>query len=602
MCPLLFVEEYHSYTVYSDYRAYGGIIGGDMDAESTLQEPTSTDTPLLERYRETFVADVIAGITGAVAGAPQAMGFAIIAGVSPLYGLYTAFIGTMIGALFSNSRMMTIAPTNALAVVVGSTLLPIDPSDRVEYLFVLTLLVGIYQVAFSVLRLGRLTRFVSNAVMTGFITGAGALIILGQVRHLTGYESDAGGEALARFWDWLIHLPESDPETTVIGITATVMIYFLHHTRFKSLATLIAMIVTSVVIAVVDWHSVPLVEELSKIPASLPDLVVPDFDLVSGLLSTGLALSVLASVQSAALVKSIPDPNEESSSPNKDGDNRDLLGQGIANLASSFFQGMPVGGSLSRTAVNISAGARTRLANVFAGVFVGLTLLLFGNLIEQIALAALAGHLVVAALSLIKLDAIRMVWKVSLTGRISMVVTFLSTLVLPLEYSIYIGVGLSLAMYVYSSSIWLHVTHLVPMGNNQFREDAIPDTLPANQPIILSIYGNLYFAAVRQLEEVLPPADTADHCVVILRLRHNPYMGATGLKFLKQYADELAKHESRLMLIGVGEAIQAQMERTGTIDDFGEENIYYTNKVVFSAAERALVEADRWLTEQISDK
>lgn len=567
-----------------------------MDADSTPQKITTSNTPFWQGYRHTIVTDAIAGVTGAVAGAPQAMGFAIIAGVSPLYGLYTAFVGTMIGAVFSNSRMMTIAPTNALAVVVGSTLLPISPNDRIEYLFVLTFLVGIYQVAFSLLRLGQLTRFVSNAVMTGFITGAGTLIILGQVRHLTGYESDAGGQMLSRFWDWLIHLPESDPETTVIGVVATLMIYFLHHTRFKSLATLFAMIATSVFIVLADWQSVPLVEELSKIPSTLPNLIVPDFDLVSGLLSTALALAVLASVQSAALVKSIPDV-EGATSSNKDDDNRDLFGQGVANLVASFFQGMPVGGSLSRTAVNISSGARTRMANVFAGVFVGLMLLLFGNLIERIALAALAGHLVVAALSLIKLDAIRMAWQVSLSGRISMIVTFLSTLLFPLEYSIYIGVGLSLAMYVYSSSIWLHVTHLVPIGNNQFREDDIPDSLPANQPIILSIYGNLYFAAVQHLEELLPPAETADHCVVILRLRHNPYMGTTGLKFLKQYADDLAKHNSRLILIGVGEAIQAQMERTGTLEDFGLDNIYYTNNVVFSAAQRALVEADRWLNE-----
>lgn len=528
--------------------------------------------------------DLIAGLTGAVAGAPQAMGFAIIAGVSPLYGLYAAFVGTIFGAIFSNSTMMTIGPTNALAVVVGSTLLPFDQVDRPTYLFVLTILVGVFQLSFSLLRLGSLTRFVSNAVMTGFITGAGMLIIFGQLEHLTGYESHVTTGALPRFWDWLIHLPQSNLETTIIGVIAVVMIYNLHHTRFKSFATLIAMIVTTGAVLALSWASVSTVETMGQIPSALPDFVIPKVEFATQFLSVGFALAVLASVQSAALVNSIPPKNDSDS---KNDDNRDLLGQGIANIIGGFFQSLPVGGSLSRTAVNISAGARTRNANIFAGVFVGLTLVLFGSVIEQITLAALAGHLVVAALSLISLDRIRMVWRVNMPGRIAMVATFASTLILPLEYSIYVGVFLSLGLYVYTSSERLRVNQMVPMGDNRYRRDAVTAELPPDEVVIYDVHGHLYFAAVKRLESLLPKPSTSHHTFVILRIHSNDYLGSTGIRFLTRYKQALQHNGGELLLVGVSEQVKNELERTGAIGDFGRENVFVATDIYFQATEIA---------------
>jgi SulP family sulfate permease len=424
--------------------------------------------------------------------------------------------------------------------------------------------------------------------MTGFITGAGLLIILGQLSHLTGYETEVHG-VLPRFYDWLIHFNQSDLQTTLIGIMATLIIYFLHHTRFSSVATLSAMIITSVIVAVFGWQSVPLVRDMSPIPSALPNFVLPHFEYASSLLSAAFALAVLSSVQSAALVANISEPDGKDNN-----DDRDMIGQGLANVSSSFFQGMPSGGSLSRTAVNITAGAKTRLANILAGIFVGLTLLFLGSTIERITLAALAGHLIVAAISLIHPQTIAMVWNVSW----SMLATFISTLVLPLEYSIYIGVGLSLALYIYSSAAWIQVVHLVRIGSHQFKEEAIPKRLPVNQAIVFSINGNLFFAAVRHLEELLPDPETANHTVVILRLRNNPYMGSIGLNLFHDYADALAKHNSILILAGIGEKVQGQLKRTDNGHNGHKTHlfkIFTADGIVFSATERALEYAETWL-------
>jgi SulP family sulfate permease len=556
------------------------------------QRGLSSITAHFKQYRQTVLPDLLAGATGAVAGAPQAMGFAIIAGVSPLYGLYAAVAATITGALVAGSTFMTIAPTNALSVVVGSTLLAYSGDELIGRLFTLTLLVGVFQLAFGVLRLGSLTRFVSNAVMTGFITGAGTLIMLGQLRHLTGYEGGTGSTVLEKFWDWLIHLPASDPQTTVIGVAAVVIIFGLHHTRYKSIATLVAILVTSVFVALVGWEDVALVRDMSAIPNGLPQPILPDLQYAAEMLPAALALAVLASVQSVALSQTVPEADGTIASPT-----RDLIGQGIANLVGGLFQGMPSGGSLSRTAVNVSAGARTRLANIFAGGLVAVILLAFGSLIERVTLAALAGHLVVAALSLINIGSIRFVWQVNVSARLVMVITFLSTLIFPLEYSIYIGIVLSLVLYVYSSAAAIRVVQLVPDHDHHFREAPVPVDLPDGEPVIFSVTGNLYFAAVHKLEEMLPRPNGSHRTAVILRLRDNQYLGSTGIKFLCRYAKQLQACGGCLMLAGVSPKVRRELLRTEPLEGLGQENVFAAQDVVFAATEQALDQAAIWLAQ-----
>lgn len=542
-------------------------------------------------YRPHLLADLLAGATGAIAGTPQAMAFAIIAGISPVYGLYTAVVSTIVGALVQSSTFMTIGPTNALALAVGSTLAPFaSDGTQIERLVTLTLLVGAFQLIFGLLRLGDITRFVSNAVMTGFITGAACLIIMGQLAHLVGYEAIADGGPLARLWDLLSHLPQIDPATTVIGLMATAIIFTLHHTRFRSIATMTAIIITTVLVLALGWNNVSIVRDLSAIPNALPPLVLPSLEYAPDMLASALAITILALVQSAGISKTVREPDGSTSNIS-----RDFVGQGAANLAGAFFQNMPTGGSLSRTAVNVAAGAQTRLANIYAGLMVGAVLLALSPLIEQITLAALAGHLVVAATSLIQLDEIRMVWRVSWTARAVMLATFGATMVLPLEYSIYIGVGLSLLMYAYTSSNRLTVVQLVPTGDNHFREAPVPRTLTSGQPTVISVYGHLYFAAVETLAHALPDPAGAERPVVVLRLRGNEYLGSTGIHLLEWYATQLRAAGGRLMLAGISLTVAQQLQRTGTLDWLGQENVFTAGETLFSATEDALRQAQEWL-------
>ncbi len=510
------------------------------------------------------------------------MGFAILAGVSPLYGLYGAFITAMVAAAASSSALIAFAPTNALALVAGSAILVAPDGQQLDILLLLSMLMGVFMLVLGVLRLGNLTRFVSRAEMTGFITGAGLLIMLGQLNHLTGIEVEGSRIPLVSFWHWMVALPQSDWHTTLIGLGAVVLIGGLHYTQLRSYATLLAIIVITLVAGWLGWDDVAVVRDMSEIPSSFPAPFIPDFTLAPSLVSTALAMSILAAVQSAALIESTR--SREGGEVNV---SRDFVAMGVSNMIGGVFRGMPACASLSRTAVNLSSGARTRLSNLSASAFIGVMLIAFGGLIERIPLAVLAGHLVVAAVSLISLDDLKVVWKVGQMARAAMVVTLSSALLLPLQYSIYIGVGLSVLLYVYTSAKNLHLVRLVPTGDGHFRTVEMPHPLPKNEVVVLSVHGHLFFAAVRHSERLLPEPQTDGGTVVILRMRENVYLGSTGIDTLNRYRRQLEQAGGHLILAEMEDTLREQLERTGSLDTFGAENVYFSDEVVFGATERA---------------
>ena len=210
--------------------------------------------------RENLGADLVAGLTTALVGLPQGMGYAIIAGINPIYGLYTAIFATIIGAFTTGSRFMNVAFSSALAVAVFSALEPVPEEDVLPSLFVLTLLVGIFQLTFGLLKLARLTRWISHPVITGFIAGLALLIILGQLGDLTGYYSDASNK-IWQAWDLLFHLGQVHPATLAIGVTSILVVIVFRKTRLNRISLILGLIIPTIFIALVDWENVMLIGE-----------------------------------------------------------------------------------------------------------------------------------------------------------------------------------------------------------------------------------------------------------------------------------------------------------------------------------------------------
>lgn len=308
--------------------------------------------------------DVAAGLPGAIGSVPDGMATSVLAGVNPIYGLYASFAGRLFGGLTASTRLMVIAPTSAAALAAGSVLSDIEPSQRDEALALLTLIAGAVMVLAGVVRLGRYVRFVSHSVMVGFLTGVAINIVLGQIPDLLGATAE-GPFALAKAIDVLLNPGRIDPASLLVGGTAVVLMILLARTRLAQIRALIALIVPTVIVLVADLGSVQLVEDIGSIPSGLPIPQLPDLGVISlSLVTASLSVAVIVPVQGAGVAESAPNPDGTGSDTNVD-----FRAQGIANLTTGLFRGLPVGGSVGNTALNISAGARSRWAAITSGLW-----------------------------------------------------------------------------------------------------------------------------------------------------------------------------------------------------------------------------------------
>lgn len=554
--------------------------------------------------------DISAGIVSAIVGIPQGMAYALLAGVNPIYGLYTAIVATTVAGLTTNSVFMNVSLTNTLALAVGSALADFSGSVRVERLFTLTLLVGLIQLGFGLARLGDLTRFVSNGVMTGFIAGSAVLIIAGQVNDLTGVTESSSGDLVRWLSDsipaldgnkiiaalsTLAHPAQLNPLVTLIGIGTILLVIILGRTPLKTFAMILALAITSLIANLVNLNSnvvpIELVSDVSEIPAGLPALHVPAL-LEGGFIMfySAIPVAVLSMVQSASVSQSVPNPNGDSPRVS-----RDFRGIGLASIASSFFQGFPGSGSFSGTSLNISSGARSRFANVFAGIFTALIVLLLGGVVERIAMSAIAGVLIVIGVMALPLAQIRRVWRTNWNSRITMLVTFIATLSIPVQNAIYLGIVLSLGLFVYTSSRQIRVVRVVRTEDGHFDEQPAPRLLPDNEVVLLNIYGNLYFGAVSTLEKLLPSAQGSNRSVVILRLRGRESLGSTVTHLLERYAKQLRGSGGKLMLAGVDPELRRELVETGVINVIGAENVFDANSILAMSSEHAVAVGRQWL-------
>jgi len=561
--------------------------------------PKVPDIASIPHERGQLIADLIAGLTFAVINVPQAMGNALLATVNPALGLHTLMIATPIGALFTSSVFMNISTTGALSVAVGDSLTYYPVAQRTTALITLVLLIGLFQLAFGIFKLGSLMRFVSHSVMTGFITGLGALIILGQVNDLTGFSTNLSSKPL-RLAELLLNLDQVDPFTTVVGVTTIGLIVAFTVTRLSKFAMILALVIVTVLVTLVtaatDVDPIPLVGDIAEISRSLPSPELPKLSLVVGLVVPAISIGIIGLVQGAGVSQSYPNPDGKYPDIS-----RDFLGTGLANIATGFFQGIPGGGSMSGTAVTVGAGARTRWTNVFSGLFVAIIVLLFASVVKLLPLAALSGLLVVVGFQTIKPHEIATVWQTNTVARTAMVLTFASTLVMPLQFAILVGVAISILLYVFRSSNEVRVVQFVPVEGGLPVEQPAPAELPSHQVTMLYPYGSLFFAATATFEQELPEAGQAQQAVVILILRGHQEEGSTFIMVLSRYTKTLQANGGKLMLAGVSPTLRDQLRRTGAMDFIGEENVFMVEDQLGASMSAAYLSAKAWLEQDNPD-
>ena len=405
--------------------------------------------------RKIIVGDAVSGLVLSLITIPGDLANGLLAGVNPVNGLYSLITGMTVASLFTSSVLMAVDSTSATALTTYEALAPYPAEQKTQALVVLTLMAGIFMLIFGLLKLGFLTRFISNAVMTGFLTGIAINTILGQVGDLTGYYSDAPNRVF-RAIDTFLHPQNIDWPTFVFGLLTMLVIALVNRTN-TSASRCWSASPSSRSLSILRsrqssrWWAIP-----RRFRNRCQHVNLPDLSLVPALFTSSLAIAIIALVQASGVSQSMPNPDGKYPDPSGD-----FRGQGLANISAGFFAGVAVGGSLSATQLVRQVGGKSRWANLLTGLFAAVAVLLFANLIELLPMTGLAAVLVMIGFSLFNKQRISTVWRTGNLPKVIFVVTLVATMFLPIQIAVAIGVLLHILTFIYRSSEHVQVQQLV---------------------------------------------------------------------------------------------------------------------------------------------
>lgn len=533
---------------------------------------------LLSKYdRNKFQKDLIAALTVAIIALPQSMAYAIIAGVHPKYGLYSAIIPVIICSLFSSSRYIIAGPTNAISMVVASTVATASisgvafsslPEDqKIALIFLLAFLVGVIQLTMGLARMGTFLNFISHSVVVGFTAGAGILIGSNQLKNLFGLKIPSHPELVETLKDTFIHIPETNIYALGIGLFTILFIIISRKISRKIPGPLLSMVVSALIIFFfgLEKHGVKLIGE---IPRGLPLFSFPNMNLqlIKELFMPAMAIAILGLIEAISIAKSAAHVHND-----KINGNQEFIGQGLSNIFSSFFSGIPGSGSFTRTAVNLSSGAYSNLAGIFSGVFVALVLILFSPYAKYIPIASLAGILIVIAYGMIDKNAIKFSFKATTGDRAVLIATFLATLFLELEMAVYVGVILSIALFLKKVS-YPQISVVTPRASDNKMAEFDPKR-SCPQIAIFDISGSLFFGAVEEMEKKLTELRVMKQNIYVIRMKGVRILDATGAHALERFLKDAKKNNEKIIFTNVSESAMKTIKNCGLYEQIGEENI-----------------------------
>jgi SulP family sulfate permease len=549
-------------------------------------------------------ADFLAGLTVAAISLPQSIAYALIAGVDPRFGLYSAIVFTAVAGVFGSSRHLINGPTGAVSLVVFSALAFIEPEARLdayEAMFLLAVVVGIIQISIGVLNLGDLTRYISESVVTGFIVGAASLTIIGQVANALGVKAQGTGHqhVLSRLWLTLTQTAPFNLKAVAIsgGAIALALLSRQLVRRYKlpQLDMFFVLILVSLAAWLAGWSEhgagvkpgIPLIE---AVPASLPEPHIPKikWSWFIDMSSSFFAVAMLGLLEALAIAKAIALKTRQPLDYN-----RQCVAEGLGNLVGGFFQCMPGAGSLSRTAINHQAGALTRFSGLFTAAIVALVVLTVGPLTAYVPKAALAGLLMVAAARLIDVARLRYILRGSRYDGALLVITALAAVAIGVEFAILIGVVFSVLWYV-SRAARLKATELVVTPDRVVRE-RLPGDPPAREVLILDLEGELFFGAAPELERYLDDAASQarqqDIGYIVLRVKRVRNSDVVAIEVLEKFLQDAAAAGLTVLLAGVRPELLEAIHRVDIRHHLADELIFPEENGEYSATLKAIRQA-----------
>ena len=527
--------------------------------------------------RRSIKADLVAGLTGAIIVLPQGVAFAIIAGLPPEYGLYSAIVPAIIAALFGSSYHLISGPTTAISIVIFTSLSPLAPPSSAEYIqmaLTLTFLAGLFQFGLGVARLGALVNFVSHSVVVGFTAGAAILIVTSQFSNILGIVAQKKHSFIHIWADIISRFPETNFYVLSTGVFTLIIAVFFKLVKPGWPGMLIAMVGGSLMSLFMhgNEHGVRL---LGSLPTHLPPLSHPLITTayLRQLAPPALAVAMLGLAEAVSIARSIATQSEQ-----RIDSNQEFIGQGLSNIIGSFFSSYAASGSFTRTGVNYNAGAKTPMAAVYAAASLTIILLLIAPLTAYLPIASMAGILLLVAYNLIDKHHISSIIRTSKPEAGILIATFLATLFVELEFAIYVGIILSLLLYLNRTS-HPHFVTLAPDPESKRRSFInierrdLPECL---QLKIIRIDGSIFFGAVNHIAEGLDyiVRQNPEQAHILIMGSGINFIDVAGCQMLNQEAHRLRVNGRQLYLCTLkGEVIEV-MKRGGCIRIIGEENVF----------------------------
>ncbi|ORA64997.1 transporter [Mycolicibacterium elephantis] len=541
------------------------------------------------------IRDVVAGLVTGLFSIPEGMAYASIGGFNPVAGLYSGVVSTIVGSMFARTVLMVTTLTSALALTSQSVLSAagLDPTDPAN-IAALVIVAGAIMLLFGLLRFGAMMNFVSNAVMTGFTTGIALQIIAGVIHDATGYRPDSHN-TVGKFVDAIVHIPSWQVAPCLVA-AGTVAVWAIFHfiKPLEAFATLIALVVVTGVVTLIDLD-VETVGDIASIPNALPQFLLPNFAAMPELLAGGLAVALVGLAQAAGISAAVPNPG--GTRPDTNGD---FVAQGAANLAGGFFGALPTGGSLSRTGVAVSAGAQTRWAGIFAGLWLAALVVVAGSLAELIPMPVIGGLILVIGAELVvgRWADIKLVLRTAPLSALAMLITFAATTQLPLHTAILIGAITSLVLYCVKAA---QSAKLVALRhtNDGWERSPVPSTVPDNEVTVLHYAGVGLFAEVPRIDEEWPVVTGSHNAVVVLSMAALPDVPSSKvITALKKWAVALHKNGGRLFIAGVSPATGEVLERGGIGEVVGNDSIIEATPMIFGAVDDAVSRGRQWIADR----
>lgn len=533
--------------------------------------------------------DVIAGITVSLVAIPQALAYAQLAGVPPYYGLYAAFIPTVVGVLFGSSAILSTGPVAMTSLLTAASIAPMAAAGSEQfyaYAILLALLSGLIQIGFGLARMGVLLNFLSHPVLMGFINAAALIIAISQIPAFLGISIKQSKHLLLDTWHVLTNFDALHGMSLAFGLGAFALLYFFKKVFPKLPGVLIS-------VGFLTWISymVGFAEQggrvVGEIPSGLPSLTVPAFKwaAIRDMLPAAFVLALISFVEAMSSCKVIAIKTRT-----RWDENQELIGQGLAKVAAAFCQSMPVSGSFSRSALNLASNARTGVSSIVSASFVLLTLVFFTGSLYHLPKPVLAAMIMMAVANLVNFKSIQHSWQASRDDGIAAIATFFATLMFApyIQNGILTGIILSLALFFYRRMRPRIIIALGLHPDGTLRDAARFD-LPLLHPQVgaLRFDSSLLFFNVAYFEDAVLKLmqRKPDAKYILIAGSGINHLDGSGVEIIYSLSKHLRDSGITLVFSGLKMQVQEVMERTGLMEAIGKDNIYSTDRIAVEALE-----------------